>query len=161
MNHKEKNWSIQFHQKDSTLLKTLLRKRQYDQQKHSQHIYHKLISGIYKELLQLNNETSQCKNGQMILPYLSQKDIQIVYKHRKRCRPHLSSGAEKLKPQWDTTLYLLAYKIKRQRWWGVEQLEPSGAAGENVKFKALRKTSEQSLEKLNVTPTIWPSNSDT
>ena len=59
----------------------LLRKRQYDQEKHSQHISHKLISGIYKELLQLNNETGQCKNGQMILPHISQKDIQIVYKH--------------------------------------------------------------------------------
>ena len=108
MNHKEKNWLTQFHQKDSTLLKTLLRKRQYDQEKHSQHIYHKLISRIYKELLQLSNKTGQCKNGQMTLSYISQKDIQTVYKHMKRCRHHLSSGEDKLKPQWDTTVYLLA-----------------------------------------------------
>lgn len=44
---------------------------------------------------------------------------------------------------------------------GVEQLALSGTAGENVRLQALRKTSEQSLAKLNATPTIRPSNSDT
>ena len=45
--------------------------------------------------------------------HVTKDALQIATKHIERCSKSLVRGKWKLKPEWHTTLYLLAIKIKK------------------------------------------------
>ena len=117
-----------------------------------------LISKIYKQLIHLNNKTTQSKNGQKNQidispeniygwPVGTWKDVQHHWLLEK-CKPKLQWGATSCWSEWPSLIF-----TNNKCWEGVKKREPSYTTGRNVNCKlvqSLLKPVWRFLRKLNL-----------